>query len=312
MAISKITLNGVTQMDITDTTAEAADVANTKYFYTNAGVKTQGSASGGGVDYEAYYVSLVNRSISSLVFPSGLTTIGTYAFYACHNLTSITIPNTITSIGMYAFSSCQSATTLSFENNSVLTSVGGYSFYSMPSLGGSIVLPSTVSTIGNYAFARTPNITSIRCDGVLTSFQSSCVGGSTGHEMLLEEAYFPHMGDSGTKFQIGQGFGNTTAASACRHVEIVDFGIGAYQLNANAFANCYSLRTLVLRIASAVCTIDATTFTNTPLDGYNGLTGTVYVPNALISTYQTATNWSTLYNNGTVSFVKIEGSIYEL
>ena len=48
MAISKITLNGVTQIDITDTTAEATDVANTKYFYTNAGIKTQGSASGGG------------------------------------------------------------------------------------------------------------------------------------------------------------------------------------------------------------------------------------------------------------------------
>lgn len=50
MAISKITLNGVIQMDVTDTTAEAADVANTKYFYTNAGIKTQGTASGGGVN----------------------------------------------------------------------------------------------------------------------------------------------------------------------------------------------------------------------------------------------------------------------
>lgn len=34
--------------DVTDTTATAADVSNTKYFYTSAGVRTQGTNSGGG------------------------------------------------------------------------------------------------------------------------------------------------------------------------------------------------------------------------------------------------------------------------
>lgn len=41
-------------------------------------------------------------------------------------------------------------------------------------------------------------------------------------------------------------------------------------------------------------------------------TGTVYVPSALISSYQTASNWSTLYNNGTLTFAAIEGSPYQL
>ena len=35
-------------MDVTDTTAAAGDVASGKYFYTSAGVRTQGTASGGG------------------------------------------------------------------------------------------------------------------------------------------------------------------------------------------------------------------------------------------------------------------------
>lgn len=35
-------------VDITDTTAAAADVASGKYFYTAAGVRTQGTSSGGG------------------------------------------------------------------------------------------------------------------------------------------------------------------------------------------------------------------------------------------------------------------------
>lgn len=36
--------------DVTDTTAAAADVASGKYFYTAAGVRTQGTSSGGGSD----------------------------------------------------------------------------------------------------------------------------------------------------------------------------------------------------------------------------------------------------------------------
>lgn len=34
--------------DVSDTTATAADVSNTKYFYTSSGVRTQGTNSGGG------------------------------------------------------------------------------------------------------------------------------------------------------------------------------------------------------------------------------------------------------------------------
>lgn len=42
------TVRTITALDISDTTAVAADVAQGKYFYTAAGVKTAGTASGGG------------------------------------------------------------------------------------------------------------------------------------------------------------------------------------------------------------------------------------------------------------------------
>lgn len=48
MAINKVNYGNTTLIDLTDTTATASDVASGKYFYTNAGVRTQGTASGGG------------------------------------------------------------------------------------------------------------------------------------------------------------------------------------------------------------------------------------------------------------------------
>lgn len=42
------TIREITALDISDTTAVASDVAQGKYFYTAAGVKTAGAASGGG------------------------------------------------------------------------------------------------------------------------------------------------------------------------------------------------------------------------------------------------------------------------
>ena len=53
--------------DVSDTTATASDVSNTKYFYTSAGVRTQGTNSGGGGSSKACYVhmGLASRKANS-------------------------------------------------------------------------------------------------------------------------------------------------------------------------------------------------------------------------------------------------------
>lgn len=126
--------------------------------------------------------------------------------------------------------------------------------------------------------------------------------------MAIASASFPNMALTSNLSTV---FGSSTAAGACQHLAFADIG-STTGIAANAFANCYALETLVLRKTSAVATLaNVSAFLNTPMRGYNGLTGTVYVPSDLISSYQTATNWSTLYNDGTVTFVAIEGSEYE-
>lgn len=97
---------------------------------------------------------------------------------------------------------------------------------------------------------------------------------------------------------------------ACTNLEIVDFP-EVTRMNINrVFYGCYKLHTLILRNTSVV-SVNNDTLGNTPFAGYNGLSGTVYVPQSLISSYQTAANWSTLYNGGHCTFAAIEGSQYE-
>ena len=72
--------------DVTDTTAAAADVANGKYFYTAAGVRTQGTNSGGGGESKnTQVVQGTTRTTSSTLTAIGaemtVTKTGTYDVY---------------------------------------------------------------------------------------------------------------------------------------------------------------------------------------------------------------------------------------
>jgi len=101
----------------------------------------------------------------------------------------------------------------------------------------------------------------------------------------------------------------TNMLLTCNNCVTVDIGenldsIPAQMLNGNAV-----LENIVLRRTSSI----------TALSNANGLWGNsnepsvhkkIYVPSALISTYQTATNWVTHYNAGYITFHAIEGSIY--
>lgn len=78
----------------------------------------------------------------------------------------------------------------------------------------------------------------------------------------------------------------------------------------NAFHSCSSLATLVIRSSAVPTLANISAFTNTPFaSGKAG--GTLYVPSDLISSYQAATNWSTILGYSTNSIVAIEGSAYE-
>ena len=250
----------------------------------------------------AFY-GCTNLALTSL--PSGLTTINSYTFFGCTNLALTSLPSDITSINGYAFYGCASLALTSLPSGT--TTISGYAFYDCTNLALTS-LPSSITGISSYAFKNCTGLTTLSCTGVITTLGSQAFLGDSSNHMQLISVRFPNLAlTSG----ISTVFGSSTAAAACQELEICDIGKTA-SISANAFANCYKLQTLILR-KTTVCTLGNTSaFTNTPLSGYNGLTATVYVPSSLISSYQTASNWSTLYNAGNVTFSAIEGSDYEL
>ena len=65
-------------------------------------------------------------SLTSIVIPNSVTSIGKAAFNGCKGLTSVVIPNSVTSIRVRAFYECSSLTSVVIANS--VTSIGGSAF----------------------------------------------------------------------------------------------------------------------------------------------------------------------------------------
>lgn len=85
--------------------------------------------------------------------------------------------------------------------------------------------------------------------------------------------------------------GNTCFSScvALTTVDLAENGISGHSIGKQAFFNDTALTALILRNTNAVWTLSTRTLNGTPIASG---TGYIYVPAALVSTYQAATNWS--------------------
>ena len=112
--------------------------------YASANVNVSGGS--GSADLAA----LIDKSITSIVIPSGVTSIGAYVFRGCSNLESVTIPNGVTSISNDAFYGCGALESIALPSG--VTSIGGNAFRNCYNMSF-VELPSTVVSIDSSAFA---------------------------------------------------------------------------------------------------------------------------------------------------------------
>lgn len=145
------------------------------------------------------------RSFDELKYFTSLPSIPDNAFANCSSLTSVVLPPTVSSIGAGAFSGCSRLKNINFDNRafeigngafrncSVLegtiniadgvTDIPPYAFYGCGALS-EIVLPSTVKTIGERAFSECRSLTSIELPNGLELIESYVFSGCSNLSTL--------------------------------------------------------------------------------------------------------------------------------
>ena len=111
------------------------------------------SGSGAMVDFDdadSVPWSAVRTSAEKLVVGDGITTVGSYAFYAMSALKEIDLPVTVTSLGTSSFSFCSKLETLSLPSG--VTTIGNSAFEGCGGLVAAF-LPASVTVVGDRAFA---------------------------------------------------------------------------------------------------------------------------------------------------------------
>ena len=112
------------------------------------------------------YAFARSANLTKIVLPEGLTSIGESAFYSCSSLTNVTIPDSVTSIGWYAFEGCSSLTSVTIGNS--VTSIGWYAFSGCSALT-SVTIGNSVTSIGWYAFEGCSSLTNVTIPDSVTS-----------------------------------------------------------------------------------------------------------------------------------------------
>ena len=168
-------------------------------------------------------------SLSEIVIPSSVTSIGDSAFDTCSSLSEIVIPSSVTSIGKGAFSSCDSLSEIVIPSS--VTSIGDSAFSSCDSLS-EIVIPSSVTSIGDGAFSSCDSLSEI----VIPSGVISVGYGAFSFCSSLSEIVIPSSVTS-----IGKG-----VFSGCCSLSEIVIPSSITSIGDSAFSGCDSLSEIVI------------------------------------------------------------------
>lgn len=242
---------------------------------------------GGGIDY----LELLCNNQLTIYESTEAENIPQRLFYQQTALTSANFPNA-TSMGEYAFYEC---TNLENINCPKITALKNYAFQNCSKLCY-YDFSNIISLNGTNGFQNTA-LTGIYAP------KATAVG-SFGASQFSECKSLIY-----ARFPANIGLTRSSAFSGCTTLKLVDMGKST-QISSvgSTFYNCTALEVLILRKTESITPCGA-------INAFNNVGTTipvkVYVPSALIPSYQTETNWSTLYTNGQLEFLALEGSPYE-
>ena len=180
-------------------------------------------------------------SLSEIVIPSSVTSIGDSAFYGCNSLSEIVIPSSITSIGDSAFYGCNSLSGIVIPSS--VTSICDSAFWGCNSLS-EIVIPSSVTSIGDRAFSSCDSLSEIVIPSSVTSIGKSAFWGCNSLSEIVIPSSVTSIGD--------RAFWN------CRSLSEIVIPSSVTSIGKGAFYVCDSLSEIV--IPSSVTSIGDSAF----------------------------------------------------
>ena len=229
------------------------------------------------------------RSLSEIVIPSSVTSIGDFAFYGCDSLSEIVIPSSVTSIDDWAFFRCSSLKYISIPKsvvclngnpfaywNGKLECLSPYYIYEDDVLFNkdkskiisfrnqnikSYVIPSSVTSIGDSAFYGCRSLSEI----VIPSSVTSIGKGAFSYCLSLSEIFIPSSVTS-----IGKG-----AFAICDSLSEIVIPSSVTSIGKGAFSYCRSLSEIV--IPSSVTSIGDSAFS------YCDSLSEIVIPSSVIS-----------------------------
>jgi hypothetical protein len=162
-------------------------------------------------------------SLTSVTIPDSVKEIGGDAFYQCTSLTSITIPNSVTTLGNSIFMRCSALETVNIPDNESITEIPEQTFAYCYELEN-ITIPDGITSIGSSAFSYS-DLTSVTIPENVTS-----IGKSAFRDTGLTSVTIPENVTSIEEYA----FRNTGLTS-------VTFPEGITTINDFAFYECESL-----------------------------------------------------------------------
>lgn len=268
--------NSYTAADEGKVVDNGALVAQTSASYTSNGTYDTTLVNEVEVDVPATSMDFLNLAEPTGDITSNVSTVKDNTAYGRTGITGVS-SNTVQKIYSNAFYGCSGLLSVSFPN---CIGIGG---------------DNINSTSHSGMFRGCSKITSVNFPN------AAWMHGQTFHSCsALPVAVFPKCTLVGNQSFYG-----------CSALAALDFGGATFSTTGNTvFEKCTVLKTLIIRAGTVASLANTNHFNNTPFAS-GGSGGTLYVPSALISSYQGATNWSTILGYANNQIKAIEGSIYE-
>lgn len=265
-----------------------------------------------------YVSGFASTKITNVHFPSTLEEIGTRAFSNCNSLMAeISLPQSLRIIGSYAFSSSSISGNLVFPDN--LESIGDNAFHECSKLTGSLSLPDKISVISKGSFYYSGFSGILKLPAGLQEIQDDAFYGARLKGELNIPSTVATIGNRAFQFTQFNGnlilpselisLGSSVFHGCSRLSGVIEIPSSIVAIQSLLFASCTSLEGIILHkdveviennafsscsgLNSIVCkaknppVIDASSFSGVAKDNF-----TVEVPEASVTQYRTASNWS--------------------